>query len=52
VVKYYICPILLYGVESWSLKVKSLQRIEAVEMWILGKLLKILWIGHVTNEQV
>lgn len=52
VVKCYIWPILLYGVETWSLKVKSLQRIEAFEMWILRRLLKIPWVEHVTNQQV
>lgn len=52
VVERYVCPILLYGAETWSLKVKSLNRIEAFEMWILRKLLKIPWVDHVSNEQV
>lgn len=52
VVKCYIWPILLYGAETWSLKAKSLNRIEAFEMWILRRLLKIPWVDHVSNEQV
>lgn len=33
VVKYYVWPILLYGAETWSLKIKTLNLIEAFEMW-------------------
>lgn len=41
VVKCYIWPILLYGVEIWSFKLRSLNRIKAFEMWILRRLLRI-----------
>ena len=32
VARCYIWPIILYGAESWSLKVKSMNRLEACEM--------------------
>ncbi|KAL6421207.1 hypothetical protein ACFW04_013758 [Cataglyphis niger] len=50
VVKCYIWPVLLCGVETWFLKVKSLNR--NFRMWILRRLLKISQVEHVTNEEI
>ena len=52
VIKCYIWPILLYGVETWSLKVRTLKRIEAFEMWTLRRMLRISWTEHITNDDV
>lgn len=52
VVKCYIWPILLYGAETWSLKARTLNRIEAFEMWTLRRLLRVPWTAHATNEEV
>lgn len=52
VIKCYIWPILLYGVETWSLNVGTMNRIEAFEMWVLRRLLRIPWTAHTTNEEV
>ena len=52
VLKCYIWPILMYGSETWSLKLRSLNRVEAFEMWCLRRLLKIPWVDHITNEEV
>lgn len=52
VVHCYVWPVLLYGSETWSLKVKSLNRIEAFEMWTLRRLLRIPWTDHLTNQEV
>ncbi|KAF6199446.1 hypothetical protein GE061_007472 [Apolygus lucorum] len=43
VVKCYIWSILLYGVETWTLKVKDINRPEAFEMWLIRRVLRILW---------
>ena len=52
VVKCYVWPVLLYGAETWSLKVRTLNRIEAFEMWTLRRLLRIPWTAHRSNEEV
>ncbi|VEN57771.1 unnamed protein product [Callosobruchus maculatus] len=51
-VKCYVYSVLLYGCEAWTLKVNTINRIEAFEMWVLRRLLKIPWTAHVTNEDV
>ena len=51
-VKCYVCPILLYGVEAWTLKVTTMNRQEAFEMWIFRRILRIPWVGRVTNRDV
>lgn len=51
-VKCYVWPVLLYGVETWTFKLSTLNRIEAFEMWIHRRMLKIPWTAHKTNEEV
>ncbi|KAI5708046.1 hypothetical protein M8J77_015361 [Diaphorina citri] len=50
--KCYIFSILLYGVESWTLNENTTKKLEAFEMWLYRRILKISWIEHVTNEEV
>lgn len=52
VIKCYVWPTLLYGVETWSLKVRTLNRIESFEMWILRRMLRISWTDHMSNNDV
>lgn len=52
VVKCYVWPVLLYGSETWSMKTKSMNRLEAVEMWTLRRMLRIPWTDRVTNAEV
>lgn len=51
-VKCYVWSVLLYGSETWTLKVVSMNRLEAFEMWCYRRLLKISWTERVTNEAV
>lgn len=50
--KCYVWSVLLYGVESWTLKITIINNIEAFEMWTLPQLLKISWTKHIRNEEV
>ena len=52
VVKCYIWSVLLYGVETWSLKVRSMNRLEAFEMWTLRRMLRIPWTDRISNAEV
>lgn len=51
-VNCYIYSVLLYGSEVWSLKAETLRRLEAFEMWVYRRLLKIPWTDHISNEEV
>ncbi|XP_073824763.1 FERM domain containing isoform X3 [Musca autumnalis] len=51
-IKAYIWPVLLYSVEVWTLKAIDVKRLEAFEMWIYRRILKIPWIAHVSNDEV
>ena len=48
----YVFSVLLYGVESWTLTEASTKKLQAFEMWLYRRILKIPWIDHVTNEEV
>ncbi|CAG9829260.1 unnamed protein product [Diabrotica balteata] len=52
IVRCYILPVLLYGVEAWKLTKATEKRIEAFEMWIYRSILKIWYVDHVANVEV
>lgn len=52
IVRCYVLPVLLYGVEAWTLTQATEKRIEAFEMWIYRRILKISYVDHVTNIEV
>lgn len=51
-VQAYVHSTLLYGSETWTLKVVTMNRLEAFEMWTFRRMLKIPWTHHITNEEV
>ena len=51
-VECYVFPVLMYGMEAWTLTKVLEKKIEAFEMWIYRRLLKISWVDHVTNDEV
>uniref|UniRef100_A0A8D8SN59 Craniofacial development protein 2 n=1 Tax=Cacopsylla melanoneura TaxID=428564 RepID=A0A8D8SN59_9HEMI len=51
-VRCYIFSILLYGVESWTVTATLLKKIEAFEMWVYRRLLKVSWVDRVTNVEI
>ena len=38
--------------EAWTLTRVIEKKIEAFQMWIYRRLLKIYWVDHVTNDEV
>ena len=52
IVKTLIWPVLLYGCETWTLRKEEIRRIEACEMWLWRKLMKVKWSDKKTNEEV
>lgn len=51
-IKCYVWSVLLYGMEGWTLKITSMNKIEAFEMWLYRRVLKISWTERITNEEV
>lgn len=50
--KCYVWSVLLYGVESWTLTEASTRKLEAFEMWLYRRILRISWVDHVSNKKV
>lgn len=51
-IKCYVWSVLLYGTEVWTIKSSDERKLEAFEMWIWRKVLRIPWTDRVTNEEV
>ena len=42
-VKAVVFPVVMYGCVSWTIKKAEHQRIDAFELWCLGRLLRVPW---------
>ncbi|VVC42049.1 Hypothetical protein CINCED_3A022977 [Cinara cedri] len=51
-IKTFVWSVLLYGCETWTIRKKEKDRLEAIEMWIWRKMNKTSWVEIKTNEQV
>lgn len=51
-IKTLVFPIFAYGAETWTLKKKDKQHIDAFEMWTWRKMLRIPWTARRTNVSV
>jgi len=51
-VRCYIFPIVLYGMEGWTLTQKLMDKINAFEMWVYRRMLRISWRDRITNREV
>ena len=40
-IKAIVCPVVMYGCETWTLKKAEHQRIDAFELWCWGRLLRV-----------
>lgn len=48
----YVFTVLLYGCEGWTLDPSTEKRIEAFEMYLYRRILKISWTQRITNIEV
>jgi len=48
----FVCTIMLYGSETWTIGKGEQRRIEAFELWYFRRMLKISWRDNVTDEEV
>ena len=51
-IKAFVWSTLLYGCEAWNISKVMEKRIEAMEMWLYRRMLRIPWVDHISNERV
>ena len=52
IAKCYIWSTLLYGAETWTLTKVTSDKLEAFEMWLYRRMIRISWKEHKTNGEV
>ena len=50
--KAFFWSVELYGSETWTLQKEDIQRLQAFEIWIWGRMMKVPWTEHKTNEEI
>ena len=48
-VKAMVFPVVMYGCESWTVKKAKRRRIEAFELWLWRRLLRVPWTARRSN---
>ena len=51
-VKAMVFPVVMYGCESWTVKKAEHRRIDAVELWCCGRLLRVPWTARRSNQSI
>ena len=51
-VKTMVCPVVIYGCESWTVKKAECQRIDAFELWCWRRLLRVPWTTRRWNQSI
>ena len=51
-VKALVCPVVMYGCESWIVKKVEHQKIDAFELWCWRRLLRVPWTARRSNQSI
>ena len=51
-VKAMVCPVIMYGCESWTIKKAEHQRMDALELWCWRRLLRVPWTTRRSNQSI
>ena len=51
-VKAMVCPVVMYGCESWTIKKAGPRQIDAFELWCWKRLLKVPWTARKSNQSI
>ena len=51
-VKSTVCPVVMYGYESWTVKKAEHRRIDAFELWCWRRLLRVPWTARRSNQSI
>ena len=52
IVKAMVFPVVMYGCESWTIKINEHRRIDAFELWYLRRLLRIPWTAKRSSQSI
>ena len=52
IVKAMVFPVVMYGCESWTIRKAECQRIEAFELWLWKRLLRVPWTARISNQSI
>ena len=47
-----VFPVVMYGCESWTVKIAECQRIDAFELWYWRRLLRVPWTARRSNQSI
>ena len=50
--KAMVFPVVMCGCESWTVKKAEHQRIDALELWCWGRLLRVPWTARRSNQSI
>ena len=50
--KAMVCPVVMYGYESWTVKKAEWGRIDACELWCWKRLLRVAWTARRSNQSI
>ena len=51
-VKAMVCPVVMYGCESWTIKKADYRRIDAFKLWFWRRLLRVPWTARRSNQSI
>ena len=51
-VKVMFFPVVMYGYESWTVREAECQRINAFELWLWRRLLRVPWTARRSNQSI
>ena len=51
-VKAMVFPVVMYGCESWTVKMAECRRIDAFELWCWRRLLRVPWTARRSNQSI
>ena len=51
-VKAMVCPIVMYGCESWTTKKAEHWKIDAFELWCWRRLLRVPWTARRSKQSI
>ena len=49
---FKLCPVAMYGCESWTIKKAECQRINAFELWCWRRHLRVLWTARRSDQSI
>ena len=51
-VKAMVFPVVMYGCESWTIKIAECQRIDICKLWCWRRLLRVPWTARRSNQSI